>query len=99
MWAGAGCTAVAGGYEIKFNTAQSKTQCGAATNATHPRAVAQVEDAEVVDFDLDVDMANDNVTLTVTGPAGKWMGVGLGSQTLDGVCVAASGRAYDGAHE
>ena len=87
----AGCTAtaVAGGYEIKFNTAQSKTQCGAATNATHPRAVAQVEDAEVVDFDLDVDMANDNVTLTVTGPAGKWMGVGLGSQTMDGVCVAA----------
>ena len=86
---GCSATAVTGGYEISFNSAKSQVTCGAATNTTHPRAVAQVEDPDVIAFDVDVDMAKDNVTITATGPVGKWFGVGLGAQTMDGVCVAA----------
>eukprot|EP01051_Picozoa_sp_SAG22_P009427 SAG22_NODE_787_length_7239_cov_4.418487_6_plen_722_part_00 len=85
-----GCyaSAVAGGYEISFNSAQTKVQCGA-PNTTHPRAVAQIVNDEIVTFDVDVDMANDLVTITATGPSDAWFAVGLGSQTMDGVCVAA----------
>ena len=86
---GCSATAVTGGYEISFNSATSKVTCGAPGNTTHPRAVAQVEDEQVIDFDVDVDMAKDNVTITATGPVGKWFGVGLGAQTMDGVCVGA----------
>lgn len=86
-----GCiaSAVAGGYEISFNSAKSAVACGAATNTTHPRAVAQVVNNEIVSFDVDVDMEKDLVTITASGGANAWFAVGLGSQTMDGVCVAA----------
>jgi hypothetical protein len=87
----AGCSAeaVTGGYEITFNSAPSKVQCGVKSNATHPRAVAQIENEEIVTFDVDVDAANDLVTITATSDANVWFGVGFGAQTMDGVCVGA----------
>ena len=52
-----GCyaTAVAGGYEIAFNSAASNVSCGA-KNGTHPRSVSQIVNDDVVNFETDVDM-------------------------------------------
>ena len=61
-----GCagTAVAGGFEIEFNSAATKVSCGTGNNATHPRAVGQVVDDAIVTFDTSVDLAKDLVTIT-----------------------------------
>ena len=86
----AGCyaEAVVGGYEINYNSAKSKVPCGA-PNTTHPRAVSQITNDDVVSFHIDVDMANDNVTITAVASSTAWFGLGLGAQTMDGVCVGA----------
>lgn len=86
--AGCSATAVVGGYEISYNSAKSPVPCGA-KNATHPRAVAQVLNDDVISFNVDVDMANDLVTVTATADSTAWFGLGFGAQTMDGVCVGA----------
>jgi len=95
MTAPKGCfaTAVAGGFEISFNTAESKAACGA-KNGTKTRVVGSVDavappGGDGVAFDLSIDSAADLVTLTIVGPATKWFGIGFGLQTMDGVCVGA----------
>ena len=74
----AGCSVFSTGanYTVTFNTRASTASCGAKAGNVHLVGAS----SSVIEFSLDIQSAKDLATLTLSGPAAVWFGVGLGAQ-------------------
>lgn len=78
-----GCNVLATqqGFEAYFNNYSSSMQCGAGQGFV--RSIGS-EQAETF-LSLDLDQSTGNATITFTGPADVWFGVGFGAGTMAGL--------------
>ena len=62
-------------YHVVFNTAASGTACGGTSQTLMTGATSSL-----VNLTVAVNAGADLVTITMSGPAGVWFGVGMGAK-------------------
>ena len=93
----AGCSVLNNGksYTVSFNTHASTAKCGASTGK--PRVQGSMK--SLTQFAVDLDGSSDVATLTMTGPATVWFGVGLGAQVMkdapNAIIVSGNGTVFE----